>query len=245
LNLISVPVEDAKKKTKSVEIIETDDEVDLSEEEEEEVEETEASSEESDNNTDNDEADPEGADSDEDWSQEKNDKKEDAKRKAALLKRKRKAVEKKTPSKKIKKSDDDVKGKNDKKNAKGKEKVEKKEETTAGEKKKELPDFSDKNVDVNLYNDDPNTVTLKRIKVSENVVVSCKMISVNQKQANGFDYAAIVFARKGKTEKAFEYNLPLNLAPKLVTALNIIIKENPKFFQSYENSSTPTKKSES
>jgi hypothetical protein len=249
LKSISVPVEDAKKKAKSVEIVETDEDVDVSEEEEEVEEETSASSGEESDHTDNDEGDLEGADSDEDWSEEKNTKEEDAKRKAALLKRKRKAVEKKTGAKKIKKLETDVNVKTDvngkgKKPVKGKAKAEKKEETSTGEKKKDLPDFSDKNVDVNLYNDDPNTVNLKRIKISENVVVSCKMISVNPKQANWFEYAAIVFARKGNTEKAFEYNLPLNLAPKIIAALNYIVKENPKFFQSFENSSTNMKKSE-
>ena len=117
-----------------------------------------------------------------------------------------------------------------------------KKDNESGEKKKDYPDFSDKNVDVNLYNDDPQTVIQKRIKVSDNIVVSCKMIAVNQRQANGFEYAAIVFARKGRADKAFEYNLPLSLAPKVIAALNIIVNENPKFFQSYDSSATTTKK---
>lgn len=112
----------------------------------------------------------------------------------------------------------------------------------SGEKKKDYPDFSDKNVDVDLYNDNPHTVIQKRIKVSDNIVVSCKMIAVNQRQANGFEYAAIVFARKGRADKAFEYNLPLTLAPKVIAALNIIVNENPKFFQSYDDASATTMK---
>jgi hypothetical protein len=103
----------------------------------------------------------------------------------------------------------------------------------AGEEKKpkkEYPDFSDKNVDYNLYHEDPCTLIQKRVKISNDVVMSCKMITVNQSQANRFEYAAVVFARKGKTDKAFEYNLPLNLAPRIIAALNLMMKDNPRFF---------------
>lgn len=96
--------------------------------------------------------------------------------------------------------------------------------------KKEYPDFSDKNVDYNLYHEDPCTLIQKRVKISNDVVMSCKMITVNQSQANRFEYAAVVFARKGKTDKAFEYNLPLNLAPRIIAALNLMMKDNPRFF---------------
>ena len=195
---------------------------------------------ETEDNTDDDERNTEGTDSDASGATEEIEKKEDAKRKTALLKRKKKALESKIKPKKIKKDDENDKLKKEKKKS-SKEKDGKNDSTEAGEKK-ELPDFSDKNVDFNLYHDDPQKVNLKRIKISDSVIVSCKMIQVNQRQSNSFEYPAIVFARKGRTDKAFEYNLPLNLAPKVIAALNIIVKENPKFFQSFENSSTATKK---
>ena len=226
-----MPIENEKKKFKTPEFVESDesDQEEVSEEEEEEAYETE----ESDNdNTDDDEVDDAGAESDSTWNTDKNEKEEDAKRKASLLKRKKKAVEHKNV-KKIKKNPEELKIKKNKKKIAKPEEKKAEENSITGEKKKqnELPDFSDKNVDVDLYHEDTQRVIQKRIKITDNIIVSCKMISVNQRQANGFEYAGLVFARKGRADKAFEYNLPLNLTPKIIAALNIIVTENPKFFQ--------------
>ena len=72
-------------------------------------------------------------------------------------------------------------------------------------------------------------VIQKRIKVTENIVVSCKMIAVNQKLANRFGYAAIIFARKGQTDKAIEYNLSLNLLKSWRHSISLLMK-TPNFF---------------
>ena len=104
--------------------------------------------------------------------------------------------------------------------------------TTIPVSKRESHDFSDKNVDYDLFKDDPTRVIQKRCKLSKDVVMSCKMITVNQPKLS-FDYAAVVFARKGKADKAFEFNLPLELAPRIISALNLFMKDNPRFFEKY------------
>jgi hypothetical protein len=50
--------------------------------------------------------------------------------------------------------------------------------------------------------------------------------------ALNFDYAAIAFIRKTKNDKIFEFNIPLAVLDKLVEALQIIKKDNAKFFNS-------------
>ena len=230
---------------------------DLSEEEEEAYEETEGSADESENDTADDEGLTSGSESDASGTSERNKKEEDAKRKASLLKRKRQQIDKKEKKMKLDKDASSLKkpSKKSKKSSKEKDqsmdsestktvldqpstsKVEKSDKPAnhiAGEDKstkKEAPDFSDKNVDYNLYEDDPTRLMQKRIKISKDVVVSCRMITVHQPRSNSFEYAAVVFARKGKADKAFEFNLPLDLAPRIISALHLMMKDNSKFFE--------------
>lgn len=106
------------------------------------------------------------------------------------------------------------------------------------EKKKtrEAPLFNDKNLDYNLFSNDPDNVVSKKIKISSNVIVQCKMIDGLEKGKNATfqDYAALSFLRKTKDEKAFEFNLPLGLATNIIEALKLIINDNPKFFKKYK-----------
>lgn len=105
------------------------------------------------------------------------------------------------------------------------------------EKKKgrEGPVFNDKNLDYNLFNNDPDNVVAKKIKISQNVIVQCSMVDGSEKGRNAAfqDYAALSFLRKTKDEKAFEFNLPLGLAPNIIEALKLIIQDNPKFFHKF------------
>ena len=107
------------------------------------------------------------------------------------------------------------------------------------EKKKtrEAPIFNDKNLDYNLFSNDPDNVVSKKIKISSNVIVQCKMIDGLEKGKNATfqDYAALSFLRKTKDEKAFEFNLPLGLATNIIEALKLIINDNPKFFKKYKD----------
>lgn len=103
-------------------------------------------------------------------------------------------------------------------------------------KSKDGPIYNDKNVDYNLYSGDPNNVVCKKIKIDKNILVTCRMMegSEGAKKTATFsfpDYAALSFLRKMKDEKAFEFNLPLGLAPSIIEALQLIINDNPKFFK--------------
>ena len=108
--------------------------------------------------------------------------------------------------------------------------------TVVEKKKKESPLFNDKNLDYNLFSDDPDNVVSKKIKIAKNVILQCSMIDGNEKGKNAAfqDYAALSFLRKTKDEKAFEFNLPLGLAPNIIEALKLIINDNPKFFHKYK-----------
>jgi hypothetical protein len=108
---------------------------------------------------------------------------------------------------------------------------------TEKKKTRETPIFNDKNLDYNLFNNDPDNVVSKKIKISSNVIVQCRMIDGNDKGKSGLfhDYAALSFLRKTKDEKAFEFNLPLGLATNIIEALKLIIQDNPKFFQKYKD----------
>jgi hypothetical protein len=111
--------------------------------------------------------------------------------------------------------------------------------TLLDKKKREGPVFNDKNLDYNLYCNDPDNVVSKKIKISNNVIMTCRMIDGSEGRktaaAYSYDYAALSFLRKTKDEKAFEFNLPLNLAPNIIEAIKLIINDNPKFFQKYLN----------
>jgi hypothetical protein len=104
-------------------------------------------------------------------------------------------------------------------------------------KKKEAPIFNDKNVDYNLYNDAPENVMARKIKISNTVMVTCKMIDAISGGANGlsYDYAALTFVRKIQNAKAFEFNLPLTLVPSIIEALKLIVKDNPRFFRKHHH----------
>lgn len=111
--------------------------------------------------------------------------------------------------------------------------------TLLDKKKREGPVFNDKNLDYNLYCNDPDNVVSKKIKISNNVIMTCRMIDGSEGRKTAavysYDYAALSFLRKTKDEKAFEFNLPLNLAPNIIEAIKLIINDNPKFFQKYLN----------
>jgi hypothetical protein len=55
----------------------------------------------------------------------------------------------------------------------------------------------------------------------------------NTAQGLTFDFASLSFVRQSKNGKAFEFNLPLGLAPSIVKGITLIIKQNPKFFEKH------------
>lgn len=96
--------------------------------------------------------------------------------------------------------------------------------------KKEALIFSDKNCDYDLFNSAATNVLPKKIKISNNVIVTCRMIDHVEGKFLTYDYAALTFQRKTQNDKMFEFMLPLGLAPRIIEALNIMITNNPKFF---------------
>lgn len=96
--------------------------------------------------------------------------------------------------------------------------------------KKEMPHFSDKNVDYDLFHNSATNVVPRRIKISNNLVITSRMVEQIESKNITNDYPAITFQRKTAGEKMFEFILPLNLVPKIMEAMNLIVKDNGKFF---------------
>ena len=109
---------------------------------------------------------------------------------------------------------------------------EKKDEEGKKKRKGEALVFSDKNCDVDLFHTSPNNVVPKRVKVSNNMIVTCRSVEqTEQGRGLAYDFAAITFQRKTGTNKMFEFMMPMNLAPRIIDALQYIVEENHKFFQ--------------
>jgi hypothetical protein len=98
-----------------------------------------------------------------------------------------------------------------------------------------MVEYNDKNVDFNLYNEAPEHIKNVKIKISSNVVMICRMIEAtgNTSQGLTYDYAALSFVRQSKNGRAYEFNLPLTLAPSITKGINLMIRENTKFFSKH------------
>jgi len=107
-------------------------------------------------------------------------------------------------------------------------------DVTGEKQKKAYPIFEDKNVDYNFVKNSPSNIVQRRCQIAQNIIVSCKNIEIFQ---NGqySDIASLAFSRKTKNGRAFDYNMPLSLAPTLIEAIEAIIKDNAKFFAKIEN----------
>ena len=148
---------------------------------------------------------------------------------AECLRRKR-VKEVKTTDGEVKKRK--VSPKNEEKKHEPVQTVDKKEKETKGGKKKEFPIFNDKNADVDLFHSSPNNVVARKIKVSTNLMVTCRMIDQAESKGNiSYDYAAMTFQRETANKRMFELVMPLGLAPRIIAAMKIIIDENKKFFK--------------
>ena len=88
--------------------------------------------------------------------------------------------------------------------------------------------------DFNLNQDTPENVIPTKVKINNNLMLTCRMIEANSNSINGLqcDYAALCFIRKTKNEKVYEMNVPLNTLDKIVEGCRLIRKANQKFFQS-------------
>lgn len=91
--------------------------------------------------------------------------------------------------------------------------------------------FNDNNIDHNLHNEAPQNIKVKKIKLSHSLIVLCQMIEgADMKGSFNNDFAAMTFQKKMKDGKAYEFSLPLSLAPTIQEAAQIMIDANPQFF---------------
>ena len=98
-------------------------------------------------------------------------------------------------------------------------------------KKETLFDLS--NVDYNLYTAAPQNIVEKKVMLGNNLLVLSKMMEAAGDKGQTYEYAAISFQRKLKSSKAYTFNIPLNLAPTLIKALELIMDDNKTFFSSH------------
>lgn len=107
----------------------------------------------------------------------------------------------------------------------------KNKEKDLGGKKKSVFLFNDKNVDVNLFNEAPQNIVERKIKLSNNLILQCHVIDGSEiKAAYNNDFPALTFVKKVKDGKAFQFSIPLNLGPTIQNAIQIMVTSNPQFF---------------
>ena len=92
--------------------------------------------------------------------------------------------------------------------------------------------WNSRNVDHDLDDHAASNVRTKRIKISNNLIVSCRMISTQENKNLHQDYAALVFSRRTNKEKTFDFMIDMRWTDRIITALDLIMKENPVFFKS-------------
>ena len=113
---------------------------------------------------------------------------------------------------------------------------EKKEENDKKSKKTSPPAilFDTGRVDFNLDTENPNNIITKTVQISTSLKMTCKMVAgaaMSSGRISYPDWAALVFKKKIKDGKCFEFNVSLKDAPRIVEGLKYIIEENKKFFQ--------------
>lgn len=112
-------------------------------------------------------------------------------------------------------------------------------EKEAEDVKKRVVEYNDKNVDYNLYTEAPEHIKPVKCKLNSNTMMVCRMIEASSYSTPSnlsSDYAAVSFVKLNKNNKAFEFNLPLSLAPNIIKGLSMMIKDNPRFFEKQINS---------
>ena len=102
-------------------------------------------------------------------------------------------------------------------------------ELTGEKQTKTYPAFEEKNVDYNFEKNSPSNIVQRRCKIASNIIISCKNVEIIQ-NGQTLDIASLSFSRKTKNGKAFDYNMPLSLAPTVIIAIQAIINDNAKFF---------------
>ena len=89
-------------------------------------------------------------------------------------------------------------------------------------------------VDFNLHTEDPNNIITKTVQISNGLKMTCKMVNgaqVSSGKQSYPDWAALIFQKKIKDDKCFEFNVNLKDAPRIVEGINYMVEQNPKFFK--------------
>lgn len=100
--------------------------------------------------------------------------------------------------------------------------------------KKEPRKFNDRNVDYNLFENDPCNVITKKCKLNNTLLMICKMVDGTDARGNGYEHAALVFEKKSKNDNVFEFSVPLSVIPNMIEGLQLMMKDNARFFK-FEN----------
>lgn len=96
-------------------------------------------------------------------------------------------------------------------------------------KAKVYADFDETGCHEDLSRDDKHNIVPRKIKISSGCTIESKLIHAAESKLV-YDYAALIISRKMKDNKAFSFNMPLNVLVPLVAALNSIKRVNKKFF---------------
>jgi len=80
--------------------------------------------------------------------------------------------------------------------------------------------FDELGVDIDLSNE---KIKSQRIKLSSNLMIENKIVEVKDENSKKFSYPSLVFLRKSKDGKVFEFNVPTILAHKLCEAVKTLV----------------------
>lgn len=97
-----------------------------------------------------------------------------------------------------------------------------KKTNTPKKKKRTAEMFDDSNIKIDMSNDN---IKPQKIKLTSNLLIECRTIVVDEPDKRKFSYPGIVFIRKIKDDKCFEFNIPLAIANRVINAIEIMVND--------------------
>ena len=101
-----------------------------------------------------------------------------------------------------------------------------KDKKTPAKRKRKAEMFDDSNVKIDMSIDN---IKPQKIKLTSNLLIECRTVVVDEPDKKKFSYPGIVFIRKMKDDKCFEFNIPLAIASRVISALEIMTNEKNNF----------------
>lgn len=80
--------------------------------------------------------------------------------------------------------------------------------------------FDDLTFDIDLSNEN---VSNRRIKLASNLLIESKIVEIKEENGRKYSYPALVFSRKAKDGKIFDFNIPTILSSKLCEAVKTLV----------------------